>query len=395
MLEQDCSLGVRRGKLAGMISTRDLVRHLSHGDGLVRDHALHCLALGGEHSGVDACAALDAIASSGENAFSEPLRIRDLPMLAETFTRVCDAQDGNPLSAIARWLADAPQELITAQSGRVESINDAGLRDTLRARLKLNDQPPEELWAQLSGAADAKIMLALVQHDGFLTHQLAAVRPGDARERVMIELAGRAHLGGAVHMLLDRLGSADEELGTAAVCALSRIGTAGVVTEIEHRCDREPVLFRRRAARCLARIRVPSVEPVLQRLAVQEDDPNVSRELSRALVDICTTQAFDRIAVYAKESGDAEIRKGALAVSIMLGRTIAESASWRGERRMCDIEFARAFAGRAIEVGGTQGDAAPRQAIVGPKPIHAEAKVGRNDPCPCGSGKKYKKCCGA
>jgi uncharacterized protein YecA (UPF0149 family) len=24
-----------------------------------------------------------------------------------------------------------------------------------------------------------------------------------------------------------------------------------------------------------------------------------------------------------------------------------------------------------------------------------ETKVGRNDPCPCGSGKKYKKCCGA
>ena len=23
-----------------------------------------------------------------------------------------------------------------------------------------------------------------------------------------------------------------------------------------------------------------------------------------------------------------------------------------------------------------------------------EAKVGRNDPCPCGSGKKYKACCG-
>ena len=22
-------------------------------------------------------------------------------------------------------------------------------------------------------------------------------------------------------------------------------------------------------------------------------------------------------------------------------------------------------------------------------------KVGRNDPCPCGSGKKHKKCCGA
>ena len=27
--------------------------------------------------------------------------------------------------------------------------------------------------------------------------------------------------------------------------------------------------------------------------------------------------------------------------------------------------------------------------------IRNEAKVGRNEPCPCGSGKKYKKCCGA
>ncbi len=25
----------------------------------------------------------------------------------------------------------------------------------------------------------------------------------------------------------------------------------------------------------------------------------------------------------------------------------------------------------------------------------ATPKIGRNDPCPCGSGKKYKKCCGA
>jgi preprotein translocase subunit SecA len=31
---------------------------------------------------------------------------------------------------------------------------------------------------------------------------------------------------------------------------------------------------------------------------------------------------------------------------------------------------------------------APRQ------PVHADRKIGRNDPCPCGSGKKYKNCCG-
>ncbi len=29
-----------------------------------------------------------------------------------------------------------------------------------------------------------------------------------------------------------------------------------------------------------------------------------------------------------------------------------------------------------------------------PKTMIAENKVGRNEPCSCGSGKKYKKCCG-
>jgi preprotein translocase subunit SecA len=28
------------------------------------------------------------------------------------------------------------------------------------------------------------------------------------------------------------------------------------------------------------------------------------------------------------------------------------------------------------------------------KPVKKAAKIGRNQPCPCGSGKKYKKCCG-
>ena len=40
-----------------------------------------------------------------------------------------------------------------------------------------------------------------------------------------------------------------------------------------------------------------------------------------------------------------------------------------------------------------QYQAGPAQAEA-PKPVRTGAKVGRNDACPCGSGKKYKKCCG-
>jgi preprotein translocase subunit SecA len=49
---------------------------------------------------------------------------------------------------------------------------------------------------------------------------------------------------------------------------------------------------------------------------------------------------------------------------------------------------------RVVESGGgtAQAAAAPEE----PHPVRrAEPKVGRNDPCPCGSGKKYKKCHGS
>ena len=47
------------------------------------------------------------------------------------------------------------------------------------------------------------------------------------------------------------------------------------------------------------------------------------------------------------------------------------------EREMAELQF----------VGG--------EASAGKKPVLSNKKAGRNDPCPCGSGKKYKKCCGA
>ncbi len=43
---------------------------------------------------------------------------------------------------------------------------------------------------------------------------------------------------------------------------------------------------------------------------------------------------------------------------------------------------------------GASGQAATRSAGTGRTVVRTLKKVGRNDPCPCGSGKKFKKCCG-
>ena len=35
-----------------------------------------------------------------------------------------------------------------------------------------------------------------------------------------------------------------------------------------------------------------------------------------------------------------------------------------------------------------------RETVGRTAPLARRTKIGRNDPCPCGSGKKYKRCCG-
>jgi preprotein translocase subunit SecA len=49
---------------------------------------------------------------------------------------------------------------------------------------------------------------------------------------------------------------------------------------------------------------------------------------------------------------------------------------------------------RASDVVSEAADAAEAQVKAKAKPVRTGPKVGRNDPCPCGSGKKYKQCCG-
>ena len=56
----------------------------------------------------------------------------------------------------------------------------------------------------------------------------------------------------------------------------------------------------------------------------------------------------------------------------------ARALERKQERQQRDLQY---------QTGPAQAEA--------PKPVRAGAKVGRNDPCPCGSGKKYKKCHGA
>jgi preprotein translocase subunit SecA len=60
--------------------------------------------------------------------------------------------------------------------------------------------------------------------------------------------------------------------------------------------------------------------------------------------------------------------------------------------KLSDVQYQHADPDR--EVAGSTGDHGAALDIQ-PAPMRAGPKIGRNDPCTCGSGKKYKNCCGA
>jgi preprotein translocase subunit SecA len=58
-----------------------------------------------------------------------------------------------------------------------------------------------------------------------------------------------------------------------------------------------------------------------------------------------------------------------------------------------DASLGMGFRGNREAVpGGTEQSQAARAGK--PQPVQVGEKIGRNDPCPCGSGKKYKQCHG-
>ena len=60
--------------------------------------------------------------------------------------------------------------------------------------------------------------------------------------------------------------------------------------------------------------------------------------------------------------------------------------------KLADVQYQHADPDK--EVAGATGDRGDAIEVI-PAPIRTGPKIGRNDPCTCGSGKKYKNCCGA
>jgi preprotein translocase subunit SecA len=89
-----------------------------------------------------------------------------------------------------------------------------------------------------------------------------------------------------------------------------------------------------------------------------------------------------------------DVVKSIMTVQIRSASELDEASESINEdlAKLSDVQYQHADAD--LEVAGSTGDRGAAIEII-PAPLRAGPKVGRNDPCTCGSGKKYKNCCGA
>ena len=272
----------------------------------------------------------------------------------------------------------------------------------------------------------------------------------DWREVFMADLVGELKRVDAVDALLDELRDDDGDLlWETAGEALVRLADPAVVARTAERFGQEEWGFRVSAAGVLGRFKLPEAEAALLRLIGAEQDREVLTFLVSSLLDLCPTdeaalEAARQIVLKARyEPGTADVKALLLTVGTMVGYEPAEAEAWRQqiarERERWergDTDDAGLMAAGMQALAPDVGDAflpiSPTGQMFGlsdPRPLpppsplrtgrgsrrHTGAgrrgattyapaqkappirrptkKVGRNDPCPCGSGKKYKKCC--
>jgi hypothetical protein len=213
--------------------------------------------------------------------------------------------------------------------------------------------------------------------------------------------------------------------------ALARIGSIRVVEKIEAAYPGKNWGVRIFAREPLHRIKRPESEAALLRLLEREEDRELQAILVHDLCDLGSMAGLEQArALIVSNPTDPELRElcaTTLATAIMTGTELpaAELAVWkqrteREEARRRELRwemndgFLEESSGRDSGMIGRRlaaldadlgDDGLPPidpfdaigdgPALVGVEPYRRDApKIGRNDPCPCGSGKKFKKCCG-
>jgi hypothetical protein len=236
-------------------------------------------------------------------------------------------------------------------------------------------------------------------------------------EPLAVRLAGQACLGSAVPLLIGKLQEdGGDLLNEECAKALTRIGTPAVIEAVAEAFPRAEHHFRLYATGPLERIHSDLAVEKALRLFAQEKDVNIRVQLAHALLSHFAQEGVEPARQLLLAGGlgfeGGGLRQYLLTTCAITGERFPEYQEWLAaekaekeehSRRVRELEgdprglllyaLEKLTGKKAADVAKATPPAPPAPRLTGPRQPREKKKVGRNDPCPCGSGKKFKNCC--
>ena len=288
----------------------------------------------------------------------------------------------------------------------------------MHRRRELATWPAEKLWSELEDLAhrSRERYVGEIDHayaDDLIDILSGHAEPGVARicellgpdgpedwlEIFVIDLAGARRLGEAIPPLIDKFRIDTDYMLERAARSLARTGDPATAHRIRSVFASESWNFRNYASGVLAAIKSEASEEALLALLRAERDGGIRAWLCLGLCEQFSRRGLsavlDEIASGYDESV-VSLEEEVLPVAELLGVELPEADAWREhaewERdRLKDDHFD--LTDLAFDALPDEDD--PDFLADSPHPYRrTHPKIGRNAPCPCGSGRKFKKCCG-
>ncbi len=275
-----------------------------------------------------------------------------------------------------------------------------------------------EALARIGDEVEQRVLSVLSQKIESFEHN-----PMKWMEPLMVILAGLLRMDAAIPMILGKLHEDDSLLAGYCIEALSRVGTDAVVAAVAEDFADANRHFRLYAANVFENIHSDLAVHKAVGLLATEKDKQIQRDLAHAAVSHFAQEAVEPVRQLIRSQrldGDLRhLRDYLVETCTIMEERFPEYDEWQAagklereeHRKQLDAVKDDPMAALSWALGRAKDDFAsdepeePKTASsasdllsfdepsIGSSSDAESKRVGRNDPCPCGSGKKYKKCC--
>ena len=376
---------------------------------------------------------------------------RDLRQTEETIAWVIDElndeqtdQDENYAFNLSMVLVEADPTLLLPREFAVLEARHfpPDLRAPLTERLRMHSWDSPTCWRRLEEFCEEgkdkrstnevdrghahRIVEALARHGQECEEKVRSVlsekvnndshHPMEWLEPLVVRLAGQAHLESTIPLLIAKLQEDADLLNEACAEALTRIGTSAVLHAVAEAFPRAEHHFRLYATGPLEHIHSDLAVETCSHLLGQEKEEDLRRELAHALLCHFAREGIEaarRLLVGREFDFESRgLRNYLLETCTLMGERFPEYDAWLAAekteqaehwKRVKELEgdplglllFAleKLTGKKAADVPKAKPPRPPAPRLTPPHKPEGKQKVGRNDPCPCGSGKKFKNCC--